>query len=318
MGALAGLVLFIYGVTRLAEGLEHMAGDRLKNLVSKFTTNRFAGVVTGTVATTLLESSSVTIIMTIAMISAGLLTFAQSLGVVLGSNIGTTIGAQLISLNINLYAPIAMLVGAVLQFAGKTDNQKSLGLILLGIGLLFFGLDVIDEAMKPFRDYQPFINLMATLGTHPVLGAAIGALFTVLIQSSSATVAIVITLASSGLISLPAGIALMLGAEVGTCADTLVSTVGRGRAALRTGVFHFLFNITSAIVGIIFAPQLAQLVLAISGDSVGRQIANAQVIFNLIGVAVVIGFVPLIVRGLEKLIPDQKLKQQEKISVAAK
>jgi phosphate:Na+ symporter len=117
-------------------------------------------------------------------------------------------------------------------------------------------------------------------------------------------------LAGSGLVSLPAGIALMLGAEVGTCADTLISTIGRGRPALRTGVFHFLFNLTSAIIGIIFAPQLAQLVLAISGDNVGRQIANAQVIFNLIGVAAVIGFVPLIVRGLEKLIPDRKLKQQ--------
>jgi len=318
MGALAGLVLFIYGVTRLAEGLEHLAGDRMKNLVSKFTTNRFAGVATGTVATTLLESSSVTIIMVIAMVSAGLLTFAQSLGVVLGSNIGTTIGAQLISLNINLYAPIAMLVGAVLQFAGRTENQKSLGLILLGIGLLFFGLDVIDEAMKPFREYQPFINLMATLGKNPILGAAIGALFTVLIQSSSATVAIVITLAGSGLVSLPAGIALMLGAEVGTCADTLVSTIGRGRPALRTGVFHLLFNLTSAILGIIFASQLAQVVLAISGDDVGRQIANAQIIFNVIGVVAVIGFVPLIARGLERLIPDKKLQQQEKISVAAK
>lgn len=318
MGALAGLVLFIYGVTRLAEGLEHLAGDRMKNLVSKFTTNRFAGVATGTVATTLLESSSVTIIMTIAMVSAGLLTFAQSLGVVLGSNIGTTIGAQLISLNINLYAPIAMLVGAVLQFAGKTENQKSLGLILLGIGLLFFGLDVIDEAMKPFRDYQPFIDLMATLGKNPILGAAIGALFTVLIQSSSATVAIIITLAGSGLISLPAGIALMLGAEVGTCADTLVSTIGRGRPGLRTGVFHLLFNLTSAILGIIFASQLAQVVLAISGNDVGRQIANAQIIFNVIGVVAVIGFVPLIARGLERLIPDKKLQQQEKISVAAK
>lgn len=318
MGALAGLVLFIYGVTRLAEGLENVAGDRMKNLVSKFTTNRLAGVATGTVATTLLESSSVTIIMVIAMVSAGVLTFAQSLGVVLGSNIGTTIGAQLISLNINLYAPIVMLVGAVLQFAGRTENQKSLGLILLGIGLLFFGLDVIDEAMKPFRDYQPFIDLMATLGKTPILGALIGAGFTILIQSSSATVAIIITLAGSGLVSLPAGIALMLGAEVGTCADTLVSTIGRGRPALRTGIFHFLFNITSAIIGIIFASQLAQLVLAVSGDDVGRQIANAQIIFNAIGVVAVIGFVPLIARGLEKLIPDKKLQQQEKISVAAK
>ncbi len=211
-----------------------------------------------------------------------------------------------------------MLIGAVLQFAGRTENQKSLGLILLGIGLLFFGLDVIDEAMKPFRDYQPFINLMATLGKNPILGAAIGALFTVLIQSSSATVAIVITLAGSGLISLPAGIALMLGAEVGTCADTLVSTIGRGRPALRTGVFHLLFNLTSALLGIIFASQLAQVVLAISGDDVGRQIANAQIIFNVIGVVAVIGFVPLIVRVLERLIPDKKLQQQEKISVAAK
>lgn len=191
-------------------------------------------------------------------------------------------------------------------------------MILLGIGLLFFGLDVIDEAMKPFRDYQPFINLMATLGKNPILGAAIGALFTVLIQSSSATVAIVITLAGSGLISLPAGIALMLGAEVGTCADTLVSTIGRGRPALRTGVFHLLFNLTSALLGIIFASQLAQVVLAISGNDVGRQIANAQIIFNVIGVVAVIGFIPLIVRGLERLIPDKKLQQQEKISVAAK
>jgi phosphate:Na+ symporter len=211
-----------------------------------------------------------------------------------------------------------MLVGAVLQFAGKTENQKSLGLILLGIGLLFFGLDVIDEAMKPFRDYQPFIDLMATLGKNPILGAAIGALFTVLIQSSSATVAIIITLAGSGLVSLPAGIALMLGAEVGTCADTLVSTIGRGRPALRTGVFHLLFNLTSAILGIIFASQLAQVVLAISGNDVGRQIANAQIIFNVIGVVAVIGFVPLIARGLERLIPDKKLHQQEKIRVAAK
>lgn len=310
MSALAGLVLFIYGVSQLAKGLEDVAGDRMKSLVSKFTTNRFAGVLTGAVATTLLESSSVTIIMTIAMVSAGLLTFVESLGVVLGSNIGTTIGAQLISLNINLYAPIAMLTGALLQFIGRTDNQKSLGLILLGIGLLFFGLDVIDEAMRPFRDYQPFIDLMENLGRNTVLGALVGALFTVLIQSSSATVAIVITLASSGLVSLPAGIALMLGAEVGTCADTLVATIGRGRPALRTGIFHLLFNLTSATVGIIFAAQLAQFVQSFSGESIGRQIANAQVIFNVLGVVLVIGFLPLIARALEKLIPDVESEQK--------
>lgn len=307
MGAVAGLVLFIYGVTKLSEGLEDLGTDRMKSLLSKWTTNRFAGVLTGAVATTLLESSSVTIIMVIAMVSAGVLTFVQSLGVVLGSNIGTAVGAQIISLNIELYVPILMFAGLLLLFVGKTGTQKNLGLILLGFGLMFYGLEAIDEAMKPFRNYQPFIDWMQILGKNPLLGAIVGAIFTIIIQSSSATVAIVITLASSGLISLPAGIAIMLGAEVGTCADTLVATIGRGRPALRTGVFHLLFNLVSAILGILFAPLLVQLVLAISGGAgVGRQIANAQIIFNMIGVVVVIAFLPVIAQFLERLIPDAR------------
>jgi phosphate:Na+ symporter len=305
MGALAGMVLFIYGVTRLANGLEEITGEGMRKFVSKFTTNRFIGVLTGAGATVALESSSVTIIMVIAMVSAGVLSFVQSLGVVLGSNIGTTIGAQLISLKLNLYAPLLMLTGVILHFFGKTQFRKSLGMVLLGFGLLFFGLEVIDDAMSPFRTNKTFLAWMERLGDQVVLGALVGAVFTVLIQSSSATIAIVITMAGSGLITLPTGIALMLGAEVGTCADTLVATIGRGRAALRTGVFHLFFNISSAIVGIIFARQLADLAVAVSGGgNVGRQIANAQLIFNLIGVIVVVGFLPLIARILERLIPD--------------
>lgn len=305
MGALAGLVLFIYGVTRLSEGLEEMGTERMKTFLSKCTTNRFAGVLTGIVATTLLESSSVTIIMVIAMVSAGVLTFVQSLGVVLGSNIGTAVGAQIISLEIERYIPILMFAGLLLLFIGRGRTLKNLGIVLLGFGLMFYGLEAIDEAMKPFRDYQPFIDLMQTLGQNPVLGAIVGAIFTVIIQSSSATVAIVITLAGSGLISLPAGVAIMLGAEVGTCADTLVATIGRGRPALRTGVFHLLFNLVSVTLGIIFAPLLVQLVLSFSGGAgVGRQVANAQILFNLIGVVVVVLFLPIVARLLERLIPD--------------
>jgi len=324
MGALAGLVLFIFGVTRLSEGLEDLGTERMKNLLSKCTTNRFAAVLTGTVATTLLESSSVTIIMVIAMVSAGILTFVQSLGVVLGSNIGTAVGAQIISLNIELYVPLLMFAGLLVFFLGKTNRQKTIGIILLGFGLMFYGLEAIDEAMKPFRDYEPFINWMETLGSNPLLGAIVGAIFTVIIQSSSATVAIVVTLASSGLIALPAGIAIMLGAEVGTCADTLLSTIGRGSAALRTGVFHFLFNLFSATLGIIFTPQLVQLAQAISGGAgVGRQVANAQMLFNILGVVIVIGFLPVVVRLLERLIPDgqadleRQRRQQEKQKTAS-
>ncbi|MBD0302938.1 MAG: Na/Pi cotransporter family protein [Tolypothrix sp. T3-bin4] len=310
-GALAGLVLFLYGVTRMAEGLEAIAGDRAKGLISRFTTNRYAGVVTGTVATTILDSSSVTIIVVIAMVSAGLLSSVQSLGVVLGSNIGTTIGAQIVAFKINEYAPIAMFAGFLLIFLGKTERWKQIGLIVLGIGLLFFGLDTIEKAMEPFKEYQPFIKWMETLGDNTLLGAGVGALFTILVQSSSATVAIIVTLASQGLISLPAGIGLMLGAEVGTCADTLVATIGRDRPAIRTGVFHLIFNLACAAVGIIFAAQLATLAKWLSGmlgagDDIARQIANAQVIFNILGVVLVIGFLPLIARALEKLIPDKQ------------
>jgi phosphate:Na+ symporter len=306
MAALAGLVLFIYGLTRLAEGLGEVNTERMRSLLAKFTTNRFAGVGTGIVATALLESSSVTIIMVIAMVSSGILTFVQSLGVVLGANIGTAVGAQIIALNIKHYVPLLMFVGLVLSIGFKHPTVRNTGVIVLGFGLMFFGLEAIDDAVRPLRKYQPFIDLMQTLGNRPLLGALIGAVFTVIIQSSSATVAIVITLAGSGMISLPAGVAIMLGAEIGTCSDTLLATIGRGRPALRTGVFHLLFNLTTAALGILFAPQLVQLVLAVSsGAGVGRQIANAQILFNAIGVTVAILFLPAIARALERLIPDR-------------
>lgn len=311
MGFLGGLVLFLYGVTLLADGLRDLGGDRAKEIIRKFTANPLAGVLTGTVATTILDSSSVTIILVIALVDAALLSFAHSLSVVLGSNIGTTIGAQLIAFNIDEYGPIAMVIGAGLHFFGKSDRLKKIGLVVFGFGLLFFGLYVIGNAMEPFENYQPFLDLMERLADNPLQGAAIGALFTVLVQSSSATVAIIVTLASQGLIGLPAGIALMLGAEVGTCADTLVASIGRGNGALKTGIFHLLFNVTTAAIGIALASQLAGLAETVSlGGGTGRQIANAQLIFNLVGVAAVIGFLPLIAQILEKLLPSGKARSQ--------
>ena len=309
LGVIAGLVLFLYGVTKMAEGMEALAGDRVRNILRNFTINPLAGVMTGTIVTTILDSSSVTIIIVIAMVSAGLLTYVESLGVVLGSNIGTTFGAQVVAFNIDEYAPIALLIGFLLFLLGRSERFKQIGLIVLGFGLLFFGLSYIEHATAPFRDYPEFINWMENLGHNTLQGALVGGLFTVLIQSSSATLAIVVTLATQGLISLPTGIALMLGAEVGTCADTLVATIGRERPAIRTGIFHFLFNLACATVGLLFASQLAAFsvwvsTLAGAGDNVARQIANAQLIFNLVGVLLVIGFLPLIARALERLIPD--------------
>ena len=306
MGALAGLVLFLYGVSRMSEGLKAIAGERMRELLGKFTTNRFAGVATGTVVTAVLDSSSITIILVVGLVNAGLLTFVQSLGVIMGANIGTTIGSQLIALEINEYAPLLLVVGAALHVLPKSKSLKYAGLSVLGLGLIFFGLDEIGNAAEPLRNYQPFIDTMKRM-EHPLMGALVGAGATLLIQSSSATVGIVITLASQGLITLPAGMAMMLGAEIGTCSDTLLATIGRSREAVRAGVFHLVFNITSVALGLLFIAQLARLATwPAFGGGVHRQIANAHVLFNVLSVMLFIWFTPQIARALKWLIPDKR------------
>jgi phosphate:Na+ symporter len=313
MGLLAGLVLFLHGVSLLSESLKKAAGERMKKLLASFTTNRFAGVLTGTVATTLLDSSSVTIIMVIALVNAGLLSFTRSLGVIMGSNIGTTISSQIIALHINKYAPIALVTGFGLYMIAKSKRWKRIGGVVFGMGLIFFGLDVMGKAVEPLQQQASFIEWMTRMEA-PILGALVGAAFTVMVQSSSATLGVVITLASQELISLPAGIAIMLGAEIGTCADTLVATLGRSREAIRAGVFHLLFNIITVSIGVAFAHPFTALVQYIStGTDVSRQIANAHVLFNVAGVLLFISFMTPVAKGLQWLIPQKAKRQPDAI-----
>lgn len=300
-----GLVLFLFGVLQLARSIEPLASDRARHLLGRFTTNRFAGVLTGAVATTILDSSSVTIVLVIALVNGGLLTFGQSLGVILGSNIGTTVSSQIFALDLEAYSPLILLAGfVVFVTAGRSEGRRNVGLAVLGLGLVFFGLQYMGEAVGPLRDSPRFTGWMAGL-ERPLVGLAVGAIATVVIQSSSAMLGIIITLAGEGLLTLPAGLAIMLGAEIGTCADTLVASIGRTRAALRAGVFHLAFNITSATIGVLLIDQLAALATSLpGGDSLPRQIANAHVAFNVMGVAAFIGLTPVIARILEHLIPD--------------
>ena len=306
LGVRAGLALFLFGVTLLADALKRLAGDRMRGLLERFTTNRFAGVATGTAATTLLDSSSVTIIMVIALVDAGVLAFTRSLGVILGANIGTTISSQIIALDIDRYAPLALVLGLLFTALGGSRRQKQAGRVILGIGLVFYGLGEMDQAVSPLKDQQSFIDWMVRL-ENPLLGAAVGALVTIVIQSSSATLGIVITLAGQGLLTLPAGIALMLGAEIGTCADTLLACIGRSRAALRAGVFHLMFNVTTVAIGLMLTREIATLAQRITpGAGIERFVANAHVLFNVAGVLIVLPFLPLIARGLYQLIPDAR------------
>ena len=301
LGMLAGIALFLYGVSRLASCMRAVAGDRMRRMLARATTNRFAGVASGTAATAVLDSSSVTIIMVIALVDAGLVSFGQSLGVILGANIGTTISSQIIALDVERYSPVVLAAGLLLHVLGRTETWRHAGIALFGMGLVFFGLAQMGAAVEPLRDSDRFASWMARL-EKPLVGVAAGAVASLVLQSSSATVGIVITLASQGLLGLPAGIAVMLGAEIGTCSDTLVATLGRSRAALRAGVFHLLFNVAAVAVGLALLGPLVALATALGGD-VARQVANAHVAFNVLGVASVILLLAPIGRALELLVP---------------
>lgn len=229
----------------------------------------------------------------------------------MGSNVGTTISSQLYAFNVDEYPPLALAVGFGLLIAsrravfGKNERLQHIGMIVLRMGLIFFGLKKMGDAVEPLEGYEPFIDLRARM-KNPLFGAVVGALFTLVIQSSSATLGVIIALAAQGLITLPAGIALMLGTEIGTTSDTLVASIGRSRAAIRTVVFHLVVTVTTVVLGVIFASQLAQLAQWISGEAgLSRQIANAQLVFNVLGVLLFIGFVPLIAWALETVIPKR-------------
>jgi phosphate:Na+ symporter len=271
-----------------------------------FYQKRFTAILTGIVITTILDSSSAVIIMTIVLVNAGALTFRQSMGIVMGANIGTTFSSQLIALDIGQYSPIPIFIGLVLSLFSKSERISKAGKVVLFFGILFFGLYTMERAVEPLKDDPAFLTWMEKL-ENPLRGTAIGALVTLVIQSSSAMVGMVITLAKKGLINLGGGIAVMIGAELGTCSDTLLATIRSDRQAIKTGIFHLLFNIVSITIGLLIFPLFISFIQQISGTaSIEQKIANAHMIFNTAGVLIFIPLVPVIERLLNRLIPAKK------------
>lgn len=302
LGFLGGLALFLYGVDVLARSLRELGGGRLEKLLQRASSNRFKGLASGAIATVALDSSSVTIILLITAIDAGLIALANALPVILGANIGTTISSQIFAWNIDRYSPVLIAGGMLWRALAKTERGKHRATIMIGIGLVLFGLSTIGAAAEPLQQDPRVLSWLQQLET-PLYGVAAGALATIAIQSSSAMMGITITLAASGLISLPAGIAIMLGAEIGTCADTLIAAFGRSRAALKAGLFHLGFNLVTVAAGLVLIRQLAAFGEA-TGDNVGQQIANAHVLFNVVGALVVLPFVGGAARLLDRLVPS--------------
>jgi len=311
---ITGLILFLYALNNLSQGLTEIAGDKLKYFLDRFTNNVFKGIISGLVVTVILDSSSVVIIMTIALVNSRAMTFRQAMGVVLGANIGTTISSQIFALNVGEYAALPILVGFILMFFMKNKFYVNLGKVIFSFGLIFFGLFTMEEAVEPLKNSEYFVNWLRTL-ENPIKGTLTGALVTVLIQSSSATVGMVIGLASKGLITITAGIAVMLGAELGTCADTLIASVGRSKAAIKTGLFHLFFNITTITMALLLLHPFTALVLRISQNASAQQtIANAHMLFNTFGVIAMIPFIGLFEKALNFLIPS-KHQQEKQVSV---
>ena len=303
-----GLVLFLYALNTLADGLNQAAGNKLKIFLDHFTNNVFKGIISGCLVTILLDSSSVVIIMTIALVNSRTMTFRQAMGVVMGANIATTVSSQIFALDVGEYAAVPIATGFILMCFTKHAFYKNLGKVIFSFGLIFFGLFTISQAVAPIKDSNYFVSWLHSLeGTWK--GVSTGALITLIIQSSSATMGIVIGLAWEGLISIPAGIAVMLGAELGTCSDTLVASIGRSRAAVKTGLFHLFFNINSILLGIALLPWFTQLVLYLSqGASMERTIANAHMLFNVLGVVIMLPFLPLYEKFLDGLIFSRRVK----------
>jgi phosphate:Na+ symporter len=321
MKLLGGLALFLFGMEQMADALKAVAGERMKLILAKLTTNRFMGAATGAFVTAIIQSSSVTTVLVVGFITAGLMSMAQSIGVIMGANIGTTITAQIVAFKVTKFALLMVAGGFGMLFFSKQEKIKQYGGILMGLGLVFFGMSVMSDAMNPLRSYQPFLDLMTRM-ENPIIGILVAAGFTALIQSSSATTAIVIVMATQGFITLEAGIALAFGANIGTCVTAMLAAIGKPRDAVRAAVVHVLFNVFGVLLWVGIIPQLAEFVTWLSPAHPGlsgtdrvaaetpRQIANAHTVFNIANTFIFIGFTSQFARLVEWLVPDKPIEEK--------
>ena len=316
-GLVGGLALFLFGMDILTLGLKQVAGDYMKNLLARFTSNRFLGLASGATVTAIIQSSSITTVLLVGFISAGLMTSAQSVAVILGANIGTTITAQVLAFKVTKLALPLLSLGFFTTFVAQQQETREYGRILLGLGMVFFGMAIMSESMAPLQSYQPFFDFMRSL-ENPLLAALTGAVFTAIVQSSSATTGILVVMAGQGLIGLETAIALALGANIGTCVTALLAAIGKPPEAVRAAAVHTLFNVAGVVIWIGFVDQLAELARAISPSypeldaalrgraEVPRQLANVHTFFNVVNALLFIGFTGQIARFAEWLIPDRR------------
>jgi phosphate:Na+ symporter len=304
-GIIGGLGLFLFGMKQLSEGLQKIAGNKIHQVLEALSKNPIKGILSGTAITTILQSSSATTVITIGFVNAGLLSLKQAISIIFGANIGTTITAQIISFNLNEYVLPMIGFGFAINMMAKRKSYQYIGSIMIGFGLLFLGLSTMSDALYPLRNDPIFLNLLVNVAEKPLLGILLAALITAIIQSSSATTAIILSLSIQGLIGLAAAIPFILGTNIGTCITALLASIGSSITGKRVALGHFLFNISGVIIFYLFLNQFTFL-SSLTDSSIPRQIANAHSLFNIINTLILLPFIPYILKILTRILPGKE------------
>lgn len=321
-GLIGGLALFLFGMNSMSDALQKAAGEKMKKILGFLTRNPVMGALAGALVTAVLQSSSATTVMVIGFVSAGLMSLPQAISVIFGANIGTTMTAQLMAFKISNYIYPIIFIGFMLNFVGKKEKVKNIGMVIFSFGLLFEGIEIMGEVMKPLAGSPVFVDLMGKVSSVPVLGVVLGAVMTLVVQSSSATIAVLQNFASqagpdgvSSVIGLTGAISILLGDNIGTTITALLASIGQSKNAKRTAIAHSIFNISGSCVFIFLIPWFAKFVQFISPkgnevDVISRQIANAHTTFNIVCTLVWLPLIPLMVKIVTTIIRgDDKVQK---------
>jgi len=314
---LGGLGLFLYGMTVMSEGLEKSAGNRLEKIIEKMSGNIFIGVFVGAIVTMIVQSSSATTVMVVGFVNAGIMSLTQSIGIIMGANIGTTITAQLVSIKLTALAPIAIALGTSIKLFSKQSKKIVIGEIILGFGILFLGMDLMKDAMSPLKSYSGFTDLVVSIGSGTAWGTIkgffVGFLITAIVQSSSATTGILVALAGTGALPIESAFPILLGTNVGTCVTALLSSISASRTAKRAAMMHLLFNVIGTAVFIIFFSHMTVSIVKSMGNDSARQLANAHTLFNILNTIILLPFAGLIVKAVQIMIPPTDEEKAEEL-----
>ena len=314
-----GLALFLYGMHMMSSGLEAAAGDRMKQMLEKLTSNTIMGVVIGTVITALIQSSSATTVMLVGFVNSGIMDLSQTVGIIMGANIGATMNGVLLAVGIGDIAPAFAFIGVCLIQFTKDEKKNHIGEIIAGLGILFIGMNMMSSSMSALRNSPTFIGFLSSC-SNPILAILVGTVFTALIQSSSASVGILQALAVSGVVDLHTGIYLMFGFTIGTCITAAIASIGTTANAKRTTVIHFLFNVIGTVIFVIFCQTMPVVdwIIRLTPNSPASQVANAHVIFKVVTTLILLPFSKQLVNLSVILIKDKKEDKRPTLMERAK